>query len=59
MIPRQTVDKIIETARVEEVVGEFITLKKRGANLLGLCPFHGEKSQNLYQVIKIVNKQLP
>ena len=44
MIPKDTVDKIIETARVEEVVGDFITLKKRGANLLGLCPFHGEKS---------------
>ncbi len=44
MIPRNTVDKIIETAHVEEVVGEFITLKKRGANLLGLCPFHGEKT---------------
>ena len=44
MIPRDTVDKIIEAARVEEVVGDFITLKKRGANLLGLCPFHGEKS---------------
>jgi len=44
MIPKDTVDKIVETARVEEVVGDFITLKKRGANLLGLCPFHGEKS---------------
>ena len=44
MIPKDTVDKIIDAARVEEVVGEFITLKKRGANLLGLCPFHGEKS---------------
>jgi DNA primase len=44
MIPRETVDKIIEAARVEEVLGEFITLKKRGANLLGLCPFHGEKT---------------
>ena len=44
MIPKDTVDKIIETARVEDVVGDFITLKKRGANLLGLCPFHGEKS---------------
>ncbi len=44
MIPKNTVDKIIETARVEDVVGDFITLKKRGANLLGLCPFHGEKS---------------
>lgn len=44
MIPRDTVDKIIDAAHVEEVLGEFITLKKRGANLLGLCPFHGEKS---------------
>lgn len=44
MIPKETVDKIIEAARVEEVLGEFITLKKRGANLLGLCPFHGEKT---------------
>ena len=34
----------METARVEEVVGDFISLKKRGANLLGLCPFHGEKT---------------
>jgi len=44
LIPKETVDKIIEAARVEEVLGEFITLKKRGANLLGLCPFHGEKT---------------
>ena len=44
MIPKNTVDIIIETAHVEEVVGEFITLKKRGANLLGLCPFYGEKT---------------
>ena len=44
MIPKITIDKIIDAARVEEVIGDFITLKKRGANLLGLCPFHGEKS---------------
>jgi DNA primase len=44
LIPRPTVDKIIDAAHVEEVVGEFVTLKKRGANLLGLCPFHGEKT---------------
>lgn len=44
MIPKETVDEIIETARVDEVVGEFVTLKKRGANLLGLCPFHNEKT---------------
>jgi len=44
LIPKDTIDKIIDAARVEEVVGDFITLKKRGANFLGLCPFHGEKT---------------
>jgi DNA primase len=44
LIPKDTVEKIIDAAHVEEVIGDFITLKKRGANLLGLCPFHGEKS---------------
>jgi DNA primase len=44
VIPKQTVDSIIEAAHVEDVVGEFVTLKKRGTNLLGLCPFHGEKT---------------
>lgn len=44
MIPKNTVEQIIEAAHVEEVVGEFVTLKKRGTNLLGLCPFHGEKT---------------
>jgi DNA primase len=44
VIPRNVVDQIIDAAHVEEVVGEFVTLKKRGANLLGLCPFHGEKT---------------
>lgn len=44
MITKSTVDQIIETARVDEVVGDFVTLKKRGANLMGLCPFHNEKT---------------
>ena len=44
MIPRETVDLIIETARIEEVVGDFVSLKKRGASLIGLCPFHNEKT---------------
>ena len=43
-IPRETVDQILQTARIEEVVGEFVTLKKRGANLWGACPFHNEKT---------------
>jgi DNA primase len=44
MILPETVAKILETARIEEVVGDFVTLKKRGVNLLGLCPFHNEKT---------------
>lgn len=44
MIPKETVSQIIETARIDEVVGEWVNLKKRGANMLGLCPFHNEKS---------------
>jgi len=44
MIPKQTVDKILDTAKVEEVIGEFVTLKRQGANFLACCPFHGEKT---------------
>ena len=44
MISRQTIDRILDTARIEEVVGDYVTLKKRGGNYLGLCPFHNEKS---------------
>lgn len=44
MIPRETIDKVIATAKVEEVVADYVTLKRRGANLWGLCPFHNEKT---------------
>ena len=44
MIPRETINQIIETARIEDVVGEFVTLRKRGSNLWGVCPFHKEKT---------------
>ena len=44
MIPKETIDQIFEAARIEEVVSDFVTLKKRGVNLLGLCPFHNEKT---------------
>ena len=43
-IPRETVEQILQAAHIEEVVGEFVTLKKRGTNLIGLCPFHNEKT---------------
>ncbi len=44
MIARDTIQTIIETARVEEVIGDFVTLRKRGVNYIGLCPFHNEKT---------------
>ncbi|MCX6277404.1 MAG: DNA primase [Bacteroidetes bacterium] len=44
MISRDTIDTIIQTARVEEVIGDFVSLRRRGVNLLGLCPFHNEKT---------------
>ena len=44
MIPKETIQQIFDASRIEEVVGDFISLKKRGANLLGICPFHNEKT---------------
>ena len=44
MIARETIDKVFETARVEEVIGDFVNLKKAGANYKGLSPFTDEKT---------------
>jgi len=44
MIDNSTIDRIMNAAEISEVVGEFVNLKKRGVNLLGLCPFHNEKT---------------
>ena len=44
MIPQETISQILEAARIEDVVSEFVTLKKRGSNLIGVCPFHKEKT---------------
>jgi DNA primase len=44
MIDPTTVSRIIETAEILDVVQDFVTLKKRGVNFLGLCPFHNEKT---------------
>jgi DNA primase len=44
LIPESTVSLILETARIEEVIGEYVHLRRRGANLVGLCPFHSEKT---------------
>jgi DNA primase len=44
LIPSETVEEIMEAAQVEEVIGDFVNLKRRGVNLIGLCPFHNEKT---------------
>lgn len=44
MITPATIDRIFDAARIEEVVGDFVQLKKRGVNYIGLCPFHNEKT---------------
>ncbi|MBR5174980.1 MAG: DNA primase [Bacteroidales bacterium] len=50
MIPRETVQKILDTAQVEEVVADFVSLKKRGAEWWGCCPFHNEKTPSFHVV---------
>jgi DNA primase len=44
LISPETISTIFETARIEEVVGDFVNIKKRGVNYVGLCPFHNEKT---------------
>ena len=44
MIRKETIQNINDATKIEEVVGDFVSLKKRGANYLGLCPFHNEKT---------------
>ncbi|MCK4465168.1 MAG: DNA primase, partial [Bacteroidales bacterium] len=44
MIDRSTIEKIIDAAEIVEVIQEFVTLRKRGVNYMGLCPFHNEKT---------------
>ena len=48
MIDRATVDRIIDAANIVDVVSEFVTLKKSGANYKGLCPFHNERTPSFY-----------
>lgn len=44
MIDDATKQRILDAAKIEEVVGDFVTLRRRGVNLIGLCPFHNEKT---------------
>ena len=50
MIPQETVQKILDTARVEEVIGDFVILRRRGADLWACCPFHGEKTPSFHVI---------
>ena len=57
MILSSTIEKVLDASRIEEIVRSYVDLKNRGANLLGLCPFHKEKtpsftvspSKNIYK----------
>ncbi len=48
MIDQETIQRIMDAAHIEEVVGQFVSLKKRGANHIGCCPFHNEKTPSFY-----------
>lgn len=48
MIDSETIQRIMDAARIEEVIGEFVSLKRRGTNHIGCCPFHTEKTPSFY-----------
>ena len=48
MIPKETVDRILDAAQITDVVGDFVPLKRRGANFVACCPFHNEKTPSFY-----------
>ena len=48
MIDRNTVDRIMDSAQIVDVVSDFVTLKKKGVNYVGLCPFHDDKTPSFY-----------
>lgn len=48
MIDQETIQRILDAAQIEEVIGNFVSLKKRGANHIGCCPFHNEKTPSFY-----------
>lgn len=48
MIDQLTIEKILDAANIVDVVSEFVTLRRRGVNFVGLCPFHNEKTPSFY-----------
>ena len=48
MIDRATIDKIMDAVQIVDVISDYVSLKKRGANYIGCCPFHNEKTPSFY-----------
>lgn len=48
MIDQATIDRILDAAQIVDVVSDFVTLRKRGVNYVGLCPFHDDKTPSFY-----------
>ena len=48
MIDQPTIDRILDAAQIVDVVSDFVTLRKRGVNYVGLCPFHDDKTPSFY-----------
>ncbi|WP_294538507.1 DNA primase [uncultured Bacteroides sp.] len=48
MIDQGTIDRIMDAAQIVDVVSDFVTLRKRGVNFVGLCPFHDDKTPSFY-----------
>ena len=48
MIDQPTIDRILDAAQIYDVVSDFVTLRKRGVNYVGLCPFHDDKTPSFY-----------
>ena len=50
MIDQPTIDRILDAAQIYDVVSDFVTLRKRGVNYVGLCPFHDDKTPSFYVI---------
>lgn len=51
MIDQITIDRILDAAQIMDVVSDFVTLRKRGVNYVGLCPFHSDKTPSFMSLL--------